>query len=74
MHMIAVRIGEDGTGVWIRVHGGNNEDNTEGCPLVGMERTETGIRDCKPALDELKREIAAALQAGEAVWLEIRNG
>lgn len=57
----------------IRVHGGNDESNTEGCPLVGMERTETGIRNCKPALDELKMEIAAALQAGEDVWLEIKN-
>jgi hypothetical protein len=57
----------------IRVHGGNHENNTEGCPLVGMERTATGIRNCKPALDELKHEIGAALQAGEQVWLEIRD-
>jgi hypothetical protein len=57
----------------IRVHGGNTENNTEGCPLVGMERTDTGIRNCKPALDELKQEIGAALQAGEQVWLEIRD-
>ena len=57
----------------IRVHGGNHENNTEGCPLVGMERTDTGIRNCKPALDELKQEIGAALQAGEQVWLEIRD-
>lgn len=60
--------------VGVRVHGGNTEDDTEGCPLVGMERTDTGIRNCKPALDELKHEIGAALQAGEAVWLEILNG
>ena len=59
--------------VGVRVHGGNTEANTQGCPLVGMERTETGIRNCKPALDELKMEIGAALQAGEQVWLEIRD-
>jgi hypothetical protein len=59
--------------VGVRVHGGNTENNTEGCPLVGMERTDTGIRNCKPALDELKQEIGAALQAGEQVWLEIRD-
>jgi hypothetical protein len=59
--------------VGVRVHGGMSEKHTAGCPLVGMERTETGIRNCKPALDELKLEIAAALQAGEDVWLEVRN-
>lgn len=59
--------------VAIRMHGGNDEHDTEGCPLCGMERTETGIRNCKPAIDELKQEIGAALQAGEDVWVRVRN-
>lgn len=57
----------------VRIHAGNTAHDTAGCPLVGMERTETGIRDCKPALTDLKAEVAAALQAGEDVWLEVKN-
>lgn len=57
----------------VRIHGGNTERDTEGCPLVGLERTDTGIRNSKPALDELKQEVAAAIQGAEQVWLEIKN-
>lgn len=58
----------------VRIHAGNTEGDTEGCPLVGQIRADASILKSKAALDELKPEIIAALQAGEQVWLEIKNG
>jgi len=58
----------------VRIHAGNTEGDTEGCPLVGQIRADASILKSKAALDELKPEIINALQAGEQVWLEIRNG
>jgi hypothetical protein len=59
--------------VGVRIHAGNTEADTEGCPLVGQVRADASILHSRAALDELKPEIAAALQAGEDVWLEVRN-
>lgn len=58
----------------VRIHAGNTEHDTEGCPLVGLVRADASILQSRAALDELKPEIAAALQAGEDVWLDVRNG
>jgi len=56
----------------IRIHGGNSENDSSGCPLVGMERTATGIRNCAPALNTLKRLLRQGLEDGE-VWIDIKN-
>lgn len=29
-----------------RIHGGNDEDDTEGCPLLGAERSKTRVWNC----------------------------
>lgn len=57
----------------VRIHAGNTEGDTEGCPLVGQIRADASILKSKAALDELKPEIIEALQNGEQVWLEIKN-
>jgi hypothetical protein len=57
----------------VRIHAGNTENDTEGCPLVGRTRTETGIGESRAALAELKGKVKAALLEGEDVWLEIVN-
>jgi len=60
----------------IRMHGGNDVDDTEGCPLVGsMIDRETGrISGAKSAgvLDALKVRIHQGLEAGE-VWIDVVN-
>jgi hypothetical protein len=54
----------------VRIHAGNTENDTEGCPLVGQERTETTIIKSKLALAHLKAKVREGLNAGE-VWLTI---
>lgn len=56
----------------VRIHAGNNESHTHGCPLVGLIRAEASILRSRDALIALKSKVAAALVNGE-VWLEIRN-
>ncbi|CAB4134757.1 hypothetical protein UFOVP275_11 [uncultured Caudovirales phage] len=58
----------------IRMHGGNTETDTEGCPLLGYVRTESGIRNCAPAVSLVKELVRDALNQGEEVWIEVING
>lgn len=55
----------------IRIHGGNTEHDTLGCPLLGQVRTGHGVANCRGINDRLLLTIKAALQRGEDVWLEI---
>jgi hypothetical protein len=61
----------------IRIHCGNNTDDTTGCILVGMERRagadadELQIVRSRDAMDEVQPRMAAALAAGDEVWLDI---
>lgn len=43
----------------ILIHGGNNEDDSSGCILLGLERNKTrdGIFNCRPALDLLLEKL-----------------
>lgn len=57
----------------IRMHGGNTAEDTHGCPMVGTQRGENGISNCKPALEALKSRVRAAKEAGQEIWLTIVN-
>lgn len=58
----------------VRIHAGNNESHTEGCPLVGQGRNAAGLVNSRPALVELKRKVSAGLQDGAEVWMTVENG
>ena len=57
----------------IRIHGGNDKDDTEGCLLLGMHRGRDHIDTCKPALDHVYTLITGAEAAGKEVYITIKD-
>jgi hypothetical protein len=55
----------------VRIHGGNDEVDTLGCPLLGRVRTATGIKDCHDANEYLVDLLTYAAERNEDVWLEV---
>jgi hypothetical protein len=60
---------------YIRMHAGNTSADTEGCPLLGMQSTETTLigGTSRPAVALVKSEVQQAIRAGETVTIDINN-
>lgn len=57
----------------IRIHSGNDAEDTEGCILVGMERQEHTITHSRDAIAKLYEMVEVALVAKEKVDLIVVN-
>lgn len=56
----------------VRIHGGNTDADTLGCPLLGSLRTDRGVAKCAAPNARLIALIEAAEERGEPVWLEVK--
>lgn len=57
----------------VRIHGGNDADDTEGCILVGLKRVNADrIAECAPALEQVMALIRQGRGMGQAVTIEVR--
>jgi hypothetical protein len=59
---------------YIRIHPGNTDDHTDGCPLVGFtaDADNYTIGKSRDAFRALHKRLALAFRDGE-VWINIRN-
>lgn len=57
----------------VRIHSGNVADDTSGCVLVGLGKSEQGITRSRQAFDRLIQQLAPALARGEQVWITIED-
>lgn len=56
---------------YIRMHGGNNDDHTEGCPLLATDRNKKtmSVNNCAPAVKKFKE----AIDNGKPTYLAVIN-
>jgi hypothetical protein len=57
----------------IRIHPGNDADDTDGCILPGSIRLSTGVAQSRLAFEALFAKIQAGLQGAGEVWITIEN-
>lgn len=57
----------------IRIHAGNTEHDTEGCPLLGYNRNSSTIFVSRVAVADLEKKVRDSLDKGEPVTLLVQS-
>lgn len=57
----------------VRIHSGNTAEDTEGCIIVGLQRTANGVADSRVAMDMLMQAMRASIAKGNEVIINIRD-
>lgn len=57
----------------VRMHPGNTPEQTEGCLLVGEEKTAKSVLRSREAMLELMAMLSGIIEAGEQVWISVEN-
>jgi len=60
---------------YIRMHAGNEHEDTDGCILLGLQATDHSLigGTSKPAVRLVKQMMLEAAERGEEIFIEIRN-
>lgn len=56
----------------ILIHCGSDQTMTDGCLLVGLNRTKGKLTDCKEVFQKLYNQMIAAHRRGEEIWIDIQ--
>ncbi len=56
----------------IRIHSGTDADDTEGCLILGLRGTETGVAESRRAIERFNAEARADLAKGR-LFIEIKD-
>ena len=56
----------------IRIHSGNDAEDTEGCLIPGLRATPTGVAYSRAAVEKLNRDVREKLKTGR-VWIKITD-
>lgn len=57
----------------IRIHAGNTAKDTDGCILLGVQRSGVNLVQSRPAVEQLQADMELEKAADRPIWIVIEN-